>query len=72
MTTTDIPHPAELCIRRTRTDAEEAARREPVEALAAALRAGLLLKALPAPTMARPVAVPASPLPPSVWQGPDW
>jgi hypothetical protein len=49
-------HPAEACLHRVIDRVDQYVREEPAKAVAAAFCAGLLLKLLPARTVARPVA----------------
>ena len=51
----DPPHPAELCLQRMLERTEAYVRREPTQAVAAAMGAGLLLKLLPTRSIVRPI-----------------
>ncbi len=63
----DSPHPAELCLQRTLAKTEAHVRREPTNAVAVAMGAGLLLKLLPTRAMVRPITTLAvSLLPPAL------
>lgn len=67
MNAPETPHPAELCLQRTLTRAEDYVRREPSKAVGAALGAGLVLTLLPVRSIVRPIAsLGAALLPPTL------